>query len=307
MLTKAILTGGVLSVLAGSVVYFGTDGFVTNEDATVTVEDVTPELKPVATPETPAAPKVAPTESVEMAEPSDPPAKAEATDEKAPPQKKWLDQYLRKTVPAKRDAEAAQKDEPKPDAMDATLTGEAEMGTMDMSPEVLMPGQTSSDLEGTSGSDTGSFRVEDTDRPRFEVVKPTADERRVMLRNQAEVFGLARRPSPMPDYDLTMAEAMKLEVVDMRDSAVLEIVDHAVDRGDMGIAADILTELSTPELRDTARARLGRGLALRGNAEAAFAVLDEIEIDELAAPIRLELITALMSTRQERDEALGRN
>jgi hypothetical protein len=48
-------------------------------------------------------------------------------------------------------------------------------------------------------------------------------------------------------------------------------------------------------------------LALRGNAEAAFAVLDEIEIEELAAPIRLELITALMSTRQERDEALGRN
>jgi len=34
--------------------------------------------------------------------------------------------------------------------------------------------------------------------------------------------------------------------------------------------------------------------------EAAFAVLDEVEIDELAAPIRLEIIAALMATRAER-------
>jgi len=66
-------------------------------------------------------------------------------------------------------------------------------------------------------------------------------------------------------------------------------------------AADIVEDLSTPELRDTARARIGVGLARSGDQRAAFAVLDELEIDELSAPIRLEIITALMATKQERN------
>ena len=102
------------------------------------------------------------------------------------------------------------------------------------------------------------------------------------------------------DYDAVLVEAKKLQVIDMRNEAFLEIVDYAIDRGDIGDAADIVDELSSPELRDTARARIGVGLATSGDMEAAFAVLDEIEIDELSAPIRLEIISALMATRAER-------
>jgi len=102
------------------------------------------------------------------------------------------------------------------------------------------------------------------------------------------------------DYDVVLVEAKKLQVIDMRNDAFLEIVDYAVDRGDIGDAADIVDELSSPELRDTARARIGVGLATRGDMEAAFAVIDEVEIDQLVAPIRLEIIAALMATRAER-------
>ena len=102
------------------------------------------------------------------------------------------------------------------------------------------------------------------------------------------------------DYDAVLLEANKLQVIDMRNEAVLEIVDYAVDRRDFAKAADIVAELSSPELRDTARARIGVGLALNGDMEAGFAVLEEIEIDELTAPIRLEIIAALMATRAER-------
>jgi len=52
--------------------------------------------------------------------------------------------------------------------------------------------------------------------------------------------------------------------------------------------------------RDTARAKIGVGLARTGDSEAAFAVLDEMEIDELTASMRLEIITALMATKAER-------
>ena len=93
----------------------------------------------------------------------------------------------------------------------------------------------------------------------------------------------------------------------MRNQAILEIVDFAVDSQDMTQAADLVQELSTPELRDTARARIGAGFARCGKADAAFAVIDDLEIDDLAAPIRLEIITALMATRQEREAAGIRN
>ena len=109
------------------------------------------------------------------------------------------------------------------------------------------------------------------------------------------------------DYGAVLAQAKKLHVVDMRNQAVLEIVDFAVDNLDMTEAADLVPELSTPELRDTARARIGAGLARCGKADAAFAVIDELEIDELVAPIRLEIITALMATSQERQAAGIRN
>lgn len=103
------------------------------------------------------------------------------------------------------------------------------------------------------------------------------------------------------DYNMILDEAKKLLVTDMRNQAFLEIIDHAIDQGDVMRAADIVEDLSTPELRDTARARIGVGLARSGDQRAAFAVLDELEIDELSAPIRLEIITALMATKQERN------
>lgn len=102
------------------------------------------------------------------------------------------------------------------------------------------------------------------------------------------------------DYDRVLDEARKLQVIDMRNLAFFEIIDYAIDRRNFGQAADVLQELSDPELRDTARAKIGVGLAKAGDSDAAFAVLDEMEIDELTASMRLEIITALMATKAER-------
>ena len=124
------------------------------------------------------------------------------------------------------------------------------------------------------------------------------------MKGKASQTKKAKKQNPVIDYDTVLNEAKKLLVVDMRNQAVLEIIDYAVDNKDMAEAADLLEELSTPELRDTARARIGAGLARAGKVEAAFAVIEELEIDELAAPIRLEIITALMATSQER-QVLG--
>ena len=103
------------------------------------------------------------------------------------------------------------------------------------------------------------------------------------------------------NVNFILDEARKIEIVDMRDEAILEILDFVLDHNKSGKAADILTELSSPELRDTARARIGVHLARHGKTVPAFAVMDEIEIEELRAPIRLEIITTLMATREEKN------
>ena len=103
------------------------------------------------------------------------------------------------------------------------------------------------------------------------------------------------------NVNFILDEARKIEIVDMRDEAILEILDYVLDHNKSGKAADILDELSSPELRDTARARIGVHLARHGKTVPAFAVMDEIEIEELRAPIRLEIITTLMATREEKN------
>ena len=67
------------------------------------------------------------------------------------------------------------------------------------------------------------------------------------------------------NVNFILDEARKIEIVDMRDEAILEILDYVLDHNKSGKAADILDELSSPELRDTARARIGVHLARHGN------------------------------------------
>lgn len=101
-------------------------------------------------------------------------------------------------------------------------------------------------------------------------------------------------------YALLLAEAEKLEITDVRDGAYLNIVDFALMRGDYDRARDVLGNLSTEELRDTARQNMGIALARAGRMEEAFAVVDALEVDELSDPIRLAIIQAATENRRLR-------
>jgi len=250
------------------------------------------------------------------------------------PKTRWLDQYL------KSDKNKAKASEPKSEVTDVVIeksheaeieaevevvvegeTGKKMMATMEEGTDpqvtqkvkkkmiVKMDGDKkmvwSSDDESQMDEDIDMemiemFLGEHTDMD-MEMLKDAKKEIRIIKLDGKKHKGSAHHSSLKAiDYDAVLVEAKKLQVIDMRNEAFLEIVDYAVDRGDIGDAADIVDELSSPELRDTARARIGVGLATRGDMEAAFAVIDEVEIDELAAPIRLEIIAALMATRAER-------
>lgn len=362
MLTKAILTGGVLSVLAGSIVYFGTEGADALEaDASEAVRVEETELAggsnvavgdvsvgnvsagDVASEKVEAKKAKAEKVMVAEVEAQDPPR------ETSKPKTKWLDQYLKKTKPEKTPEKTSDKmpeEENSEPEMSSATTFETESNAVEDAAPEEMPTKTSKhedadgetktrmhikmrkDKDGARGEGKGTYivskgsRVETLDIEDLDIEALDIDgeldvealieelgldsEKNVQIRVVKKMNGKPFRRGQRSnrganiDYDMVLDEAKKLLVTDMRNQAFLEIVDHAIDQDDVMQAADIVDELSTPELRDTARARIGVGLAKRGDAEAAFTVLDELEIDELAAPIRLEIITALMATKQER-------
>lgn len=326
MLTKAFLTGGSLALLAGFGVYYGAEGadalesdirqdvrldeteLAGSAEAAVGSFEVDVETIDV---ETVGVETVTTEASAKLAEALDPP-----TSQKKP-KRKWLDQYLR-SKPS--DEEKTENETGQTVDVEVEVTPETEKPT-DANPETrklkkirkeMVVVQKEGGEEVVLKSEGETIQVgEDFDIEMIEELLQKHKNAKAEVRvikidgktpraEKVEKRKAKAKLSKPFDYDAVLKEARKLQVIDMRNEAVLEIIDYAIDRNDVGDAADIVAELSSPELRDTARARIAVGLARRGKMNPAFAVLEEIEIDELTAPIRLEIITALMATRAER-------
>jgi len=301
MLIKALLTGSLLSVLAGSIVYYGTEGAIADAPTKDVVEKIDStelaggevELEEVITSDESAKLELEGVEHVAEidVEPEDSVDAGQSAGDVSS-NTNLLNQYLK---PEKSDKD-------KSDKISQPTVSEFESEILE-SMESKAPKSDKSDTPQSEQSlshtnEEVSSKTREEKEPQSEVL-PVKDVEKLheFKRGQPKAKNLPRLKS---NYSLILAEANKIEIPDLRDQAMLEIIDHALDRRHTGQAADIVAELSSPELRDTARARIGVSLANMNEAEAAFAVMDEIEIEELASPIRLEIISALMATRAER-------
>lgn len=99
-------------------------------------------------------------------------------------------------------------------------------------------------------------------------------------------------------FDTLIDQAGRLEITDARDDAFLNILNFSLAEQRYDVADGMVERLSSPELRDTARQRIGISHATAGRMDEAFAVLDTVEIKELSDPIRLEIIRSVTATRQ---------
>lgn len=307
MLIKAMLTGGVLSILAGSIVYFGAEGAGALDRDSLSIDRVDlSDFGANSIDETDLAGgadvAVRQLDEVETA----PPPKEEPK-----PKTRWLDQYLKSTKSKGDEVEEVEIERVETDTDD--VDGKPSKAEKKIVKRIVI--KTEKDGEATWASNSDDVDIDDV--LEMEVVRDVLkgqdiDEAdvRVLRLNGKKMGGSLRvdLPSKVVDYAAVLEEAQKLQVTDMRNDAMFEILDYAIDRGDFDEAKMVVDELSSPELRDTARARIGKSLATRGDMRGAFSLLDDIEIDELAAPIRLEVIAALMATRDERESAssLGR-
>jgi len=95
-----------------------------------------------------------------------------------------------------------------------------------------------------------------------------------------------------------IAQAKQIRSPDLRDQAYLGVVDYALFTDDYGSAIEAMEALHQPQLRDTARANIAVKYAKSGSTEEAFAIIEQVEIDELRDFMRLQVIDAMTSGQE---------
>ena len=97
---------------------------------------------------------------------------------------------------------------------------------------------------------------------------------------------------------VVMEQAEKIEMPELRDRAYLDLVSYGLEHSDYGVASKALKKIEQVELRDTARNRIAVTYAKNGNAEEAFAILDDLEVDALRDVMRLQVIEAMIAPKE---------
>ena len=95
--------------------------------------------------------------------------------------------------------------------------------------------------------------------------------------------------------ELITAQALKIELPELRDRAYLDLVNFALKHKDYESARAAIDGIDQIELRDTARNRMAIAYAKHGQAEAAFELLEELEVEALSDVIRLQVIESIIS------------
>lgn len=97
---------------------------------------------------------------------------------------------------------------------------------------------------------------------------------------------------------IVMEQAEKINMPELRDRAYLDLVSYGLDHGDYDVASKALKKIEQVELRDTARNRIAVTYAKDGNAEEAFGILDDLEVDALRDVMRLQVIEAMIAPEE---------
>lgn len=290
MIVKSLLAGIVLAGMAGGGVYYG----LSPVEKTAKVEQP---VKPIS-PKTVTVKKVA--DAGEHPHPErkkssqSAPEKAGKSSDNPDTKKSWMDQYINKSSESENPATGTKSSPPR-DGLESKMN----------------PDATSVDKEARAKAQEMKALA------RAERKKARA-ERKIMMAEKAskEAKGKfivkdekssSKKPSsaigPQVSYDtleIIMREAAQIESTDLRDRAYLSAVDFALSHKYFGKAKEALEEISQPELRETARSRIGVHYAGSGNPEAAFDLVDSVEISDFKDAMRIQIIEALIAAESNK-------
>ena len=289
MIVKSLLAGVVLAGMAGGGVYYGLSPIDGTAGVEQPIKPINPKkvtVKKVADagehphPERKKIPQNAPTKVEEKA--AEPDAK-----------KSWMDRYVNKS---------SGSDEPAKDTKPLT---------QDMLKSEMKPDEMPADQEVRAKAQEMKAKA------RAERKKARA-ERKIIMAEKArkeakgEFVVTREKPSsekpssaigPQASYDtigIIMREAAQIESTDLRDRAYLSAVDYALSHKYFGKAKEALEQISQPELRETARSRIGVHYAGTGNPEAAFDLVDSVEMKDFKDAMRIQIIEALIAAESHK-------
>jgi len=206
----------------------------------------------------PIAPKQVTVKKVAEAHPHPERKPAKDKQEDTTSKKKWIDQYVNKS-PENKDADEVKAKDMKAEARKAKEMAKKEMIRAEK--EEMMREKAK-----------GKFVVKE-DKP-------------------SSAIG---RMESFDTIDIIMREAEEIESTDLRDRAYLNVVDYALMHGYFGKAKAALAKISQPELRETARSRIAVNYAGTGNPEAAFDLVDSVEMTDFKDAMRIQIIEALIA------------
>lgn len=292
MVIKAGITAILAALLAGSVVYYGMPA---EESTSGTVR-----LSHLAEAETAAS----------------------SQDESGnPSQKRWIDKYLkadRKSADLEVEAESAMVDKAVSEDVELqidveepdNLTGEAGTSSkQSFSITAMVDEAQKADQEKTNRKaddtptekpkETNTQTAKDTAKPKkltFRKKKKTAQPDQI--KDVSVVKPLKEKPKTRNEALSRLGTAMNqvenIETPELKDRAYMAIVDYAVMHKYYGRAKQALGKIRQTELRDTARSRVAIALAKAGKSDAAFEMVEAVEVEELRDVIRLQTIEAMI-------------
>lgn len=321
MLAKSLLAGLVSAVMAGGVVYYGTEP-VAKKNTRLTPPAQTPlsisadihaskdkKFSADRLEKTLASPQSKKVATTDIADVRSNAGKADMSSS-APEKKRWLDQYLKKqkdsapeTEPeiqdipsALRFAASAEKAEMAEMVMPETKIDEREnidLTSETKSPNVrnyddLMP-EDNPEQRGDEGDNVDSqLKVErqvEAEMPRFE-----AD-----LSRQADADLNMDKPSDKTGvFDVVFHEIQAFDAPELKDQAYFFLVTKALDERAYAVARKAINLIKTPEMKETARINLAVTYGRDGDFDTAFALVNDVEQGEYRDILRLQVIEALM-------------
>ena len=95
--------------------------------------------------------------------------------------------------------------------------------------------------------------------------------------------------------DAVQEQIEAIKQVELKDEAILELVEFAASTGQFVQATEAIDHISQEQLRDTARGWVAIAYAKAGRSDDAFAIIEDIEIEPLKDAMRLQTIRALIA------------
>ncbi len=329
MLAKSLLAGMVSAIMAGSVVYFGTNPVAkSTPQSELPAQTDTTEVKVAEIVKVPSQNTI-----------SQNTIKADGVvDTPTPIKEKWLDQYLKTPKEAdnkksetalhphpKKPAEVVKESvditEPKDDKKEnvarkyqdleaapekvekivapeietAKTTDEAIDEDVENSPEL----ETAKIIEAvpeTYGSAAIEQEVEDKE-VNINLI-PNADIPDAALDHKTDVVG-----HDLPDlmsvpekglYGLTFKQIAAIEAQELKNQAYFILANKAMEDNCHPIAKIAIDKITAPEMKETARINLAVSYGRAGHHEAAFNLVNEVEQGEYRDILRLQVIEAIL-------------